>query len=97
LDDKEPSCIYRVKHIATGRIFAAKRIGTVKKGTPFLSLQMKIGQKIKNQFLIEVVDSFVDRLDKFIVMEYCEGGDMRKFLKKRKGSGRQLCECVYFS
>jgi serine/threonine protein kinase len=94
LDEKMPSCVYKVKHIATGRIFVAKRVASIKKGDTTIPIQLEIGQKVTSRYLVQVVDTFVNLLDQFIVMEYFKDGDMRQLISKMKESGKKLSEYV---
>jgi NIMA (never in mitosis gene a)-related kinase len=54
------------------------------------ALEATILSKINCQFVCRYFDSFMDRHSINIVMEYCENGDLGKFLKKQMG--RSLSE-----
>jgi serine/threonine protein kinase len=94
LDEKEPASTYLVKHIATGGRFVAKRVGVVKKKDDSTSTELSNAQSVESKYLVKLEDTFLDKLDRFVVMEYCEGGDLRRFLNKKKEKGWKPCECV---
>ena len=45
-------------------------------------LEATIMSKVKCQFVVKYMDSFVKKDSINILMEYCEGGDLSKYLKK---------------
>ena len=46
-------------------------------------LEAIIMSKINNQYIVKYYDSFVKKDSINIIMEYCENGDLGKYLKKQ--------------
>jgi serine/threonine protein kinase len=50
----------------------------------------------KSPFIVQLVETFVDGNRIFIVMEYCENGDLSKLMKTYKEQDQLLPETVWF-
>jgi hypothetical protein len=95
LDEKDPPCVYLLKHVASGKLFAGKRCRLPKKGSTASGAdEEKIAMSVDSPFLVKVTDRFISLMDKIVVSEYCEGGTMRMFLAKKGGKRGVECECV---
>ena len=41
-------------------------------------------KKISNQYIVKLIDVLHSVNNTYIIMEYCNGGDLREYLKKKK-------------
>lgn len=46
----------------------------------------------KNDFIVKVFDFFYEKTNAFILMEFCEGGDLETLIKKRKSENSRFSE-----
>lgn len=83
-------CAHRVQRKKDGAQFAAKRIAKTKfeaKDRSFHFKQfgdeIKIMQSLKHQNIIQIVDTFEDVRNLWIVMELCEGGELFDRIKSQ--------------
>ena len=47
--------------------------------------------------LVKYLESFIDNKKLYIIMEYCDGGDLSTFLKINKNKGKLLKEDVIWT
>jgi NIMA (never in mitosis gene a)-related kinase len=47
--------------------------------------EVNILSKLDNQYIVKYFDSFIDKNILCIIMEYCENGDLYKYLKSQLG------------
>lgn len=86
------STVYKVKYIPNGEIFCLKKITQKKNNHKFN--EVKILQSIHHPHLIKFISSFVDDNYLYIVMEYCEYGDLYTLLKSVRKKGIYIMEDV---
>ncbi|KAA6390333.1 MAG: putative Kinase/ NEK, partial [Streblomastix strix] len=72
---------YFVKVKETGVHYAMKRVNYMKKSDKERA-EKEIAQmkKLESKFTVRLVYTFQDRTDMYMVMEYCENGDLRKVI-----------------
>ncbi|KAA6376193.1 MAG: putative NEK protein kinase [Streblomastix strix] len=72
---------FYVKLVETGVPYAMKRINYMKKSDKERA-EKEIAQmkKLESKFTVRLVYTFQDRADMYLVMEYCENGDLRKVI-----------------
>jgi serine/threonine protein kinase len=49
---------------------------------------------ISSDYIVKIFDAFEEKNYQYIVMEYCENGNLRDFLMTRESAGRPLSEQV---
>jgi serine/threonine protein kinase len=83
-----------VEHIASGRILVWKQVflgtGAVNK----VKEEVEIGMKLKSQYVVPILDWFIEEGFLYIVMEYYSGGTLGTVVKKLKESGTLISENV---
>lgn len=47
---------------------------------------------LSNEFIVKYYESFIDNFNLYIVMEYCEGGDLCNLIDTLKAKGRLVKE-----
>ena len=83
---KNDKNIYVIKQIPlTG--LAEKQISEVK-------LEAKILSSIKSKYVVKYYDSFEEKNNLNIVMEYCDGGDLNDYIESQKKTGHLLKESI---
>jgi hypothetical protein len=50
---------------------------------------------VSSPYIVKILGAFEDARNQYIVMEYCENGNLRDFLKRRETDGSPLSEEVY--
>ena len=73
--------IYKVLNINNNYIYVIKRIllkGTNKEQLKVIQNEAEILSSINNEHIVKYYDSFLDNESFNIVMEYCDGLDLRK-------------------
>ncbi|KAJ8268720.1 hypothetical protein COCON_G00113270 [Conger conger] len=75
--------VFRVKKKADEKEYVIK---AVQKSESVIK-EVAALKDLKHPFIVEYSDSFEDIKDLFIVMEYCEGGDLSQEIQKHKDTG----------
>ena len=84
-------CVYQVQKKNTNDIYVIKQISLEglkhrEKELELVSQEAKILSLIDSDFVVKYYDFFEEEDIIFIVMEFCDGGDLEKFLKTKKKS-----------
>ena len=76
--------MYKVRRKSDKRIFVLKQIN-IQNMKPKLKTaalnEAKILGQLEDPHIVKYYDSFLEKNNLNIVMEYCEGGDLSKFIK----------------
>ena len=83
---KNDKNIYVIKQIPLAGL-AEKQISEVK-------LEAKILSSIKSKYVVKYYDSFEEKNNLNIVMEYCDGGDLNDYIESQKKTGHLLKESI---
>ncbi|KAA6362558.1 MAG: hypothetical protein EZS28_041915 [Streblomastix strix] len=76
---------FLVTEKATGKECAWKRITIANEHDRQMAQnEVDMLQRVRGEFLVSFLGSFEENLDFFILMEYCDQGDLRKFLNDLK-------------
>ncbi|EDR29872.1 serine/threonine protein kinase Nek3, putative [Entamoeba dispar SAW760] len=70
---------------SSGRQVVVKRIAIDTDNREKAMNEVKIMKKVNHNNVIHFIDSFVNKKNLIIVMEYARGGDLSRFIKKRMG------------
>jgi NIMA (never in mitosis gene a)-related kinase len=87
--------VYKVKKKNTNDIYALKQMSyndLSKDEINQIKKEAKILNLINSDFVIKIYDSFEEKNNMNIVMEYCDGGDLDDFIKEKKKKGNLLEE-----
>ena len=87
--------VYKVKKKNTNDIYALKQMsydGLSKDEINQIKKEAKILNLINSDFVVKIYDSFEEKNNMNIVMEYCDGGDLDDFIKEKKKKGNLLEE-----
>ncbi|KAA6382304.1 MAG: hypothetical protein EZS28_022169 [Streblomastix strix] len=72
---------FLVSEIGTGKQCAWKRITIANSQDRRMVLsEVEMLSRVRGEFLVSFVGSFEDNQDFYILMEYCDKGDLRKYL-----------------
>lgn len=85
--------VYRVKRISDGTIMVLKQINISQMSAQLRTAalnEVKILSSLDSPFIVKYYDSFIEKNDLNILMEYCDGGDLAQYLKQL--SGKPLVE-----
>ena len=69
-------------------IFVLKQIslfGLSKKEIEEVKVEAKLLASINSKYVVRYIESFIEENNLYIIMEYCEGGDLSMFIKNQKG------------
>lgn len=69
--------VYAMKEMSKALIIA-------KKSVPSVMNEKKLLASLKNNFMVNMVQSFQDRETLYLVMDYLPGGDLRHHIAKRR-------------
>jgi serine/threonine protein kinase len=91
-------CLQKVKQIRC----VVKRMPKIKMANdvPEFSQTMQWKQEvatmaaISSEYIVQILDALEDDMYQYIVMEYCENGNLRDYLKRREQAGSPLSETV---
>eukprot|EP00762_Andalucia_godoyi_P006198 ANDGO_01701.mRNA.1 putative serine/threonine-protein kinase nek2 len=91
--------VYKVQRVADGRVFAAKAVayGSMSdKEKQMLVSEVNILREFRHPNIVRYYDRIIDRERKiiYIVMEFCENGDLGAYIKKTKKEGGYIAEEV---
>ena len=87
--------VYKVKKINEPIIYVIKQIslnGLTKQQINQVKSEAKILSLIKSNYVVKYYESFIEKEDLNIVMEYCNNGDLCNFLKNQKKKSIPLKE-----
>lgn len=87
--------VYKVRSDKDQKIYVIKEIslyGLGQKQISDVKLEAKILSSIKSDYVVRYYDSFEDNNKLMIVMEYCDGGDLDKFITSQKQTKHYLKE-----
>jgi serine/threonine protein kinase len=65
--------------------------------TMLFEQEVKAMAALSSPYLVKILDAFEETNYQYIVMEYCENGNLRDFLKRREKAGNPLSEKVFSS
>jgi serine/threonine protein kinase len=75
--------VWKVSEKSSGKVFAMKEMQKVKiiskRSVHSVMNEQALLQKLKNPFIVNMAHSFQDRENLFLVMDYCNRGDLRYF------------------
>ena len=87
--------VYKVQKKDTNNIYVIKQIplaGLTSAEKEEVEQEAKILSSINSDFVVKYYDSFKEKNNINIVMEYCDGGDLNDFIIKKKNNGKLLEE-----
>ena len=87
--------VYKVKKINEPIIYVIKQIslnGLTKQQINQVKSEAKILSLIKSNYVVKYYESFIEKEDLNIVMEYCDNGDLCNYLKEQKKKNIPLKE-----
>ena len=87
--------VYKVTKKDTNNIYVIKQIslfGLTQEEIKDVKLEAKILHSIKSPYVVKYFDSFEEKNFLNIVMEYCDGGDLGKFIEEKKTINERLNE-----
>ena len=77
--------MYRCKDIETHKVYAAKIIPrcymTTKKAATALERELNALDEINDSHVIKLIDCFRTKSNYYVIMDYCNGGDLSSYLK----------------
>ncbi|KAA6378738.1 MAG: hypothetical protein EZS28_025734 [Streblomastix strix] len=86
---------FQVVENTTGKECAWKRITiTSDEDRRLAQLELEMLQRVRGDNLVQFLGSFEDKHEFFILLEYCDQGDLRKFLVDLKENKQTLTEDV---
>jgi serine/threonine protein kinase len=85
-----------VTHIATGRKLVWKQIALIDGEEDGIKEEAKIAKGIHSRYVVEILDSFVDDVYLYLVMEFFEGGTLATIVDDLIKSKKQIPETVFF-
>ncbi|KAA6368993.1 MAG: hypothetical protein EZS28_035481 [Streblomastix strix] len=84
---------FLVSEKATGKECAWKRITIANEhDRQMAQSEVEMLQRVRGEFLVSFLGSFEENLEFFILMEYCDQGDLRKFLNDLKERNETISE-----
>lgn len=78
------STIYKGFHKLNKNIVAIKKITTTKKLDKYIENEVKIMSKLKHNNIIELYKTFTKLDHIYLILEYCENGDLSSYIKENK-------------
>ena len=86
------SKVYKVTNSEDGKIYAAKKIkNDFIQGT---EEETRLLQTFTSPFIVQYVESYMDQNYLYIIMEYCENGNLRTYIDGAKEKGLLCSEDV---
>jgi serine/threonine protein kinase len=85
-----------IKHIASGRVLIWKQIVIVKGKEATSMREVEIARAVSSEYLVRILDSFIEKGFLYLVMEYYEKGTLATGVEKVKKSGKPIAETVSF-
>ena len=92
--------VYRAKKKSDNNVYVIKQIsllGLSKAQIDEVKLESEILRKIKSQYVVKYYDSFEENNNLYIVMEYCESGDLNDYIEKQKKTKHLLHENIIWT
>ena len=92
--------VYRAKKKSDNNVYVIKQIsllGLTKTQKDEVKLESEILRKIKSKYVVKYYDSFEEENNLYIVMEYCESGDLNDYIEKQKKTKHLLHENVIWT
>ena len=83
----------KVRHKESKNIYVMKKIffkNADEKKIKIIQNEAEILSAINNEFIVKYIDSFKDNDYFYILMEYCENSDLRKFINKYKKNNKLI-------
>ena len=93
----ERSCVVKASNLFDGKSVAIKIISLGIKNTKILSKKFKNLVKIRSEYLVEYMDVIIKDNWLFLIMELCEGGNLRDVIEERGKLGLSECKHLYHS
>ena len=90
---------FKVKNMDNNKFYAIKKIPINKIKEEDLNKiknEVKILSNFNNEYIVKYYESFIDNNDFNIVMEYCEGLDLRKFIDENKEKNQLIDKCLIY-
>ena len=90
---------YKVMKIEDNSIYVIKRIeikNAQKKELESIKKEAQILSKIKSEYVVRYYDSFQDKDSFNIIMEFCDGLDLRNFINEHRESKQYINESLIF-
>ena len=90
---------FKVKNMDNKKFYAIKKIPINKIKEEDLNKiknEVKILSNFNNEYIVKYYESFIDNNDFNIVMEYCEGLDLRKFIDENKEKNQLIDKCLIY-
>ena len=92
--------VFKAKKKSDNNIYVIKQIsllGLSKSQKDEVKLESEILKKIKSKYVVKYYDSFEEDNNLYIVMEYCESGDLNDFIEKQKQTKHLLKENIIWN
>ena len=89
--------VYKVCKKYTSKFYVIKQIsllGLTEKQITENKSEAKLLSQIKSNYVVKYYDSFIDNNNLYIVMEYCEGGDLFQYIEKNRKKKIKLKEKI---
>ncbi|KAA6362060.1 MAG: hypothetical protein EZS28_042413, partial [Streblomastix strix] len=86
---------FQITEIASGKQLVWKKMAIVNDDDRKMALsEAEMLRNNKSEFLVEYYGSFEDESEFYILMEYCDKGDLRKYIKHLRELGAVISEEV---
>ena len=92
--------VFKVLKKSNNKIYVIKKIsyiGLTPKQINNAKLESKILSSFQSPFIVKYHESFEENNSLYIVMEYCDGGDLNQFISKNKETGILLEEEIIWN
>lgn len=80
--------VYKVRNRRDNEIYVLKQVGIEKFDNNFkkqAEVEASILKGIRSPYIVRYYESFVEKNNLNIIMEFCSGGDLEKYLKRMAG------------
>lgn len=80
--------VFKIKHKETGKIYVLKQVNTAKMSYSEKKEAQKetvIHKTLDNKYIVKYMAHFLENKKINIILEFCEGGDLGKYLKAQMG------------
>jgi serine/threonine protein kinase len=85
-----------ITHKESGRKLVWKQIAYLKKDADKIMQEVLIGRSVTSEYLVEILDTFVEEGFLYIVMEYYSEGTLQKLIEEVSKSKKGISESVSF-
>ena len=89
--------VFKVLNKKDNNIYIIKQILLKHAKLDELQKESNILSKIKSDYIVKYYASFVDNENFNIVMEYCDGLDLRKFIEKYKNENKKIDKSIIYN